>query len=89
MLVGHTVVTVVTKEQNPVLPSAGSPVPHICHGLVDHRIGIGNGTCRDASDTQIHLVTQMVAALAVVKESHIILKHIGLDCIDRIERLIA
>ena len=76
MLVRHTVVAVIGQEQNPVLPLPGILVLHVGNYLVNHSVGIGNRLCRNTSDTQIDLITQMIASLAIIKIAHIILKDI-------------
>ena len=88
MLVWHALIAIIGKEKNPVLPITGRLVLHVCYKFVHNRIGRRNRLRGDAANSQVDLVTQMIAALIVIKIPHIILKNIGLYGIDRIERLI-
>ena len=89
MLVGYHHVTVIGKQGDHILPCTDIPIQHIRYCLVDNRIGLNHILHRETAYSDINLVALVARTLAVIKEAHIVLKHIGVYRIHGVLGLIA
>ena len=89
MLVGHFVIAIIGKKGNHVLPCTSRFVVHVGYNLCNHPVSLAHTLHRQASYADIHLVAIVIRALSVIEITHVILKHIRLNGIDRVRRLIA